>query len=436
MGRAGSWAFFLITACGGGGSDPTPDATPQPQTPLATSGTRLKIAWDVAADGARAYVGLFDTQRAEACEPRDWGSGETLCTPPAPLVDLAYSDAACSSAPLTSGVGPYVSSSDGTQLHVYPVLAATVSGYYTRHGGQCYGPYNSSAFALGPELVPADLVALVDAPSTGSGRLRAHTWQSADGASVVHDADDTMLATRCTPTRDQTLDCAPETAYWAYYDSDASCSSPVAGIPVGAPQPMIVTGTMRAYFALGTAVASTALYGQTQGGCQHVAPAIPNQDYYALGTPLFAQPLAVTPRDGSTRLVPEDFTAEDFRATAMESSYNLETAAAMFDTVLGTECAFHAGVCMPTARVHRQATFADAACTQPLSVAYGATDTIASVASDSQALAGIDVVRMGAVHQGDVFVSLGGGCLKSGGAFSEIVETITDLATGTRVIGD
>jgi hypothetical protein len=72
-------------------SDPVADA----QADQAVSGTRLKARWYVSADGAKQFLGWFDSQRQENCSFQVAADGKTRCLPTTVLTFFYFYDPEC-----------------------------------------------------------------------------------------------------------------------------------------------------------------------------------------------------------------------------------------------------------------------------------------------------------------------------------------------------
>lgn len=79
------------------GKDGAPGAPGPAGKDAAASGSRIKARWQVAEDGARQFVGFFDSELQEPCGFSVASDGVTRCLPLSPGATRLFTDASCSS---------------------------------------------------------------------------------------------------------------------------------------------------------------------------------------------------------------------------------------------------------------------------------------------------------------------------------------------------
>ncbi len=179
---AGCVVYFVMAACGsdgGGGASssgghvpgssdspaptpPTPSSSgPSSPVPNAmgaewyTAGSRLKVRYLEASDGAKQFVGWFDSARSEECTFRSYEVDGTLrCLPTAiaPYQPGFFADADCKT-PLAlaqpSGPVKYALLGDSKRIYAATPFAGTP---YSNVTGSCKTVDGSNLLAIGAEV--------------------------------------------------------------------------------------------------------------------------------------------------------------------------------------------------------------------------------------------------------------------------------------------
>jgi hypothetical protein len=135
-----------------------PQGSAGPQGPggsgLIVSGSRIKARVIVSNDGAKSFLGWFDTQRNEACSFMQAGDGKLRCQPYTIMSFQGYLDSNCTTKIATPGLSTACMSGSGTyyvalsdsvscsdiHTHIYPVGAKIDPVHYTYYelsDGKC-----------------------------------------------------------------------------------------------------------------------------------------------------------------------------------------------------------------------------------------------------------------------------------------------------------
>lgn len=294
------------------------------------SGARLKLRWHDF-DGAKAFAGLFDSQRAEECTPEIWADGHTYCTPKHEHPTVVYEDAACAK-PLarksypSGGPGcrgpenPYFSMKvpgtvcSSTVLSLHRGVPSTATRYYELRGSRCVLSNDSPGllYDLSDEITPAELIQLVPEPRSETERLQLAYGASSDGARVLLSIHDRELDGPCEmfPTGDrQSLQCFLRFGL-AYLASDAACREPILEeYSLCAPRPyaLVSSNTCPRENTLHRtgAVYTGPLYQPYSDGCELFDPSTgpSNTAYYELSPPLSIGMLTRTPLEITDRRI-------------------------------------------------------------------------------------------------------------------------------------
>jgi hypothetical protein len=333
------------------------------------SGTRVKLQWYVADDGARVPTGqLYDATLAASCQIWPWGDGVVRCA----NLDgyVAFRDAACTqplslNRPSSGQISVQWNQTTCRPDRAYQIGAELGSGsYYFATTTGCSGPFTSSdLYAVGDEVAP-DAFPSVDEAELGGDRLRATLWQGGDGLRVPSGIEDVALASSCSPGEGI---CAPQASY-SYVYLDAACTQPAAELYPNScaapPAYLTIQDPMCASrshtYAIGDVVHPSQVYGLTAGACA-AASLDPSAEYHALAREVAPAALATVHVPAGRRLS-AIYAAGDGAAARV----------GMFDTKLGVECSWYQATdgamrCLPV-RWGWAPVYSDAACTQPLRV--------------------------------------------------------------------
>jgi hypothetical protein len=156
--------------------DAITDPVPSASADTYASGSRLKVQYYAGADGSKAFAGMYDSQRNEACSFVTAADGSTRCLPvaaPSASLGVYYADASCSS-PLA-----YAASGCTSPLYGNEFVSAACSGQgmyhifqlgpavnppmvYLKSGTVCAAQQPTTAFVyytVGPEIMPPSFAA-------------------------------------------------------------------------------------------------------------------------------------------------------------------------------------------------------------------------------------------------------------------------------------
>lgn len=139
------------------------------------SGTRLKVRYYEADDGARQPIGWFDNERREACSFMLAAGGTIRCLPADSIGTSGYfADVGCSvpaitvanacSSPPAYGFTYELGACGKSVVHVHPVESEAFQ-LYTGTPGNCTSigdPPTLKAYQLGAEMNPGDFVAATE----------------------------------------------------------------------------------------------------------------------------------------------------------------------------------------------------------------------------------------------------------------------------------
>jgi hypothetical protein len=314
----------LAAACGSvkkTNDAPTPDA-PDPNDG-ARSGTRLKLKWQVYADGTRDLVeNLYrDGQLGTDCHLDNFSDGHPYCVPVGmglgyanntctQKIGLAFTPATCAR-PAQDYIVQYSSTMPCTSpvTHVYQRGAQVAGTQYWLAGptvGSCTGPYSNSYtfFAIGNEVLPTQLVQLTTG-SIGQGAFTVSTNQSADGFVVPLHLHDNTNNQDCNPFSlpgTTSAKCVPTDTISAGYYNDAQCMQPeVASLAACTPPPVAVqfppnrcTIDPPNYFSLGQMVSAPPLYNL--GATCASTPPPTGYNFFTVGSPITLGQLSRSPQ--------------------------------------------------------------------------------------------------------------------------------------------
>lgn len=202
------------------------DATCMQRTSLHTPGSRIVELVAVTAEGDRAFLSFYDTEKQEECLPAQDADGTFRCLPPArdkDLVNIYYLDDQCTQEAHYRGIcsldyQAIPVSSDGCdqrrRLVPFGERLADQLVYELTPEGACE-PYNelNNLYAAGPELVPSEYVELEPVAFRGLGRIWTRGFQGDGDLRIVTDLLDSELDQRCgvLPLEDGQEHCAPVT---------------------------------------------------------------------------------------------------------------------------------------------------------------------------------------------------------------------------------
>lgn len=319
------------------------------------SGSRLKIRWNDF-DGTKAFSGLWDSTRNEACSARKFTDAKTYCVPNSG--NIVYRDAACAmpigrqfrSCPQVQ-VNYFTETDpqtcDNLTKRIFPrgaQLGGTVS-YYTLSGTTCSGPFDGSAydmFALGNEVALAEFATFETPAPTEPGRFQQRFAESADGARVFAGTYDSEMGTDCNLVLDGARTgarCVPVASSFGSYYGDSTCTSQRATFRKGCTVPKFSTryNTFCSYipsvpevFRTG-ALTTAAVFlpnGTPPPTCTAIVPST-ELSFYEVGTQVTLDSLTRTPDTegkGRYRLVHTGFGASSLRDPQL------------YDTMRQTEC--------------------------------------------------------------------------------------------------
>lgn len=158
---------------GGTSSGATSSGSPVPNAMADewwSPGSRLKVRYVETEDGAKQFLGWFDTKRGESCVLYTYPDGSMRCLPTLDaIVGTYFSDPACAT-PLahrtkaTAAPAPKSAAKfDGSTYRIYPVTGAFDGTAYQSLGSCMAAPpsaaSNYSFWAVGPEVAPTEFVA-------------------------------------------------------------------------------------------------------------------------------------------------------------------------------------------------------------------------------------------------------------------------------------
>lgn len=294
------------------------------------SGARLKLVY-FDFDGTRSIAGVYDATRQEHCDFELWSNGRLYCTP-TPAEDVVYADATCTNKVVLTSNDPCLvpdyaleydhSDCNSPVKHLYhrgPRISITQYWYQSSQG--CLGPVSTrqrDAYAMGPEVTAADLVAIDRGLFEGSGRLQRQILSSSDGLRMLSgQLRDTQLSLECSLTARQGATvgaCAPLHNAPISYFQDATCNAPVAATRTECDAPQVAVQVdscldSEKYFALGVALPNDALYFGTPQTCQmSMAPEAHN--YYAVDDEVAIAAPSRSAADSGQRIEPIRFSLD------------------------------------------------------------------------------------------------------------------------------
>jgi hypothetical protein len=364
--RAGWSVVMVLVACGDNAFDDR-----------AHSGTRLRVEWNKAEDGAQVATGrIYDRERQEFCSQEAWSDGVTRCTRTEGYV--GYSDPQCTRPVIVAGVEGEVAndfdvaSCSQKTAWVAGTVSATTTWYEASTTG-CMGPFTVDPMlplrVAQKQIDPDHFVVLATSGPRGDGRLQSVDYTTADGLRIVKETRDTELATVCYPSA---TGCDPVAAYEVDY-LDAACTQPIAGIFRTACSPPEkyaaildpVCSTKVRFRAIGGIVASDHIYQLSAGTCAAIT-ASADHEYHSLGAEI--TPAAMAPAVEAApgrRLQPMYYAGEGIAAPSGQ----------LFDSQVGVPCAWQAATdgatrCLPVSAQIYTYLYADASCTQPVTVTF------------------------------------------------------------------
>ncbi len=370
----------LLIGCGDPKATSGDASADAPTTPAADivehGGSRLHLMWWQAADGSRALRGLYDAQLNFECDFSPRTDGVTFdCLPPVYQAPVGYADAQCTQPIMDWPVGsppppvvvafssqPCNGGNEHTAVYAPNVRIPGTKIYRTYgHMGTCTEETADEGTLL--SVKPIDVVTAKLTPSPSSTILTPWYFAASDGSILSGQFIDNAIHDRCYLSETLTgFNCTPgPTATVEDQFSDATCTSHV----------IRTTGTCRAYPLAydgvnyrRMGVPLTQMYTSANQTCSAMpAPA----GYVSMG-PVYDLPIVGKEHGtGSTRLQPIIATTED--GLRQHLGYSSIGYATVFDTSLGTECAFQRTPdmtmrCLPKAPV--LTAYTDATCTTPI----------------------------------------------------------------------
>lgn len=287
------------------------------------SGTRLKLKY-FGFEGARQIVEIYDSARQDRCAFVRWSDGNFYCAPYGEGREVVFSDDNCttkiglgSTAPCSSYRSFVESTSDCNGVsytHVYPAAGVLpLDQYFVLDTGICRKVSGSGRplYALGPEVVAADLVRGTIAPE-GSGRIQARFVTATDGLRVsMAPAFDSLLGVDCYLR--QSGQCIPISTGSTSDFKDPTCTTRAALIDNRCPRRAIAEPATCGYRSLGSQIQSNFNYINTGTGCRQVSlPA--NHTLFDIGPQVTLSTQSRAPIDNGRRIRPVRFTDLDMSA--------------------------------------------------------------------------------------------------------------------------
>jgi hypothetical protein len=357
------------------------------------SGSRLHAKLRVTDDGARAFLGWYDSERAADCAFRRASDGLTRCMPFSPdTTTHTFSDPQCTqpvlllnvercepALPAFVSVDTY-SVCDTIATLVYPrenKLAGSVT-VYSDDGSGCMGreidPLRQEAYGVGEAIDPASFVAAEEVVQPTGERLAATALVAEDGSVERLGWYDTELETACQSGElqdDSVPRCVPSDAVFddGSLFTDAQCSERAAlgvaecsaDVPFVGRYEMTACSWAWSYFERGARVPGADAY-MSASGCESASATRgdPYWGVYRVGDALTASRLAAleTTYVGSERIrqVVEQAEGGATRVTRV-----------LHDSTLNATCSFEKAAdgatrCLPLS-VYPFRYAADAACT-------------------------------------------------------------------------
>jgi hypothetical protein len=392
---AGSAGAATVAGSGGQGGtalvgigDGELDSTCMMRTSESITGSRIQVRNAVTAEGDKAFIGFYDTEKKIECVPVLDAAGKYRCMPSAGDKDLLnrfFSDDKCTNEVLYKGIcaddyeaEPVTSDPCDKRRRIYPFNDPMPDAmvYESQPGGGCkaYSVLNH-LYRPGPELVASEYAELKPALWRGKGRIWARGYEGDGGLHLVQDLVDSQLDESCQllALPGDAERCRPKHVGELRY-LDATCKLPLldGSTTCGSPPPRYAYSGFKLVRA--EAKYDGALLDRTCKPVQNPGPAfstkpVPDSDFLA------AESNVVTSDAG--RLKPRYLTTADGGCFFDD----------WWDEKLQTACSFHtpyAGApyyCEPlndlTTRAQYVDTFSDSACKAPapyLMMASGDTD--------------------------------------------------------------
>ncbi len=361
------WWLVFLAACGDNALFDVP-----------RSGTRLRVEWFKAEDGAEVTTGnIYDRERQEFCTIQEWTDGVTRCTREAGYI--GYQDSACTQRLVVSGVqGEVAFDSEPTKCGqasswvAGDVIAATQ--WYEKSDTACMGPYTTDQplRIAEKEIDPNSFAVLATTAPRGDGRVRSVDFTSADGFRVVEEYRDDELATTCYPGF---AHCDPRATYDIEY-LDAACTQPIAGIyhdPCNPPEAFAAVPDKACpgrehYHSVGAAIGMRSTIYQLQGDtCTAITPST-DAEYHSVGDEVALAQLSLAIESAPGRRLQQTFHAGEGVAAPTGQ---------LMDTQVGVPCYWTTdpdGVtrCLPVS-ASWYTLYTDTSCTQGVTIATAPT---------------------------------------------------------------
>jgi hypothetical protein len=328
------------------------DATCMQRSSLHTPGSRIVLINAVTAEGDRAFLSFYDTEKQEECLPAQDAEGTVRCLPPArdkDLVNVYYLDDQCTQEANYRGICAFdyeavpVSPNDPCDKRKRllpfgdPIPDQLV--YERAPDGSCT-PYNNlnNLYASAPELVPSEYAELEPVSFRGRGRIWAQGYQGDGDLRIVTGLLDSQIDQRCgfAAMDDGEEHCVPEdTGQIGFTDRNCEQSLLTGSGTCGAPPPsysVSLSGdacNTTVSFLKATAPYEGELY--VLGSCM---PA-PNMDATAFSTE--PAPTSDFVAFESTTQTSDEGRLKPIRRTAMDGGCFFQD---WWDEELGTVCSF------------------------------------------------------------------------------------------------
>lgn len=341
------------------------------------AGTRLALYGFVLEDGTEQVYPYdwFDRELGEQCVKEQWSDGATYCTPFS--TSVVYRDPSCTAE--VARISPSLSvgldyarvlftTSNGPRLSRLRVLGDPVvvtGSYYTSDAGSCtaHSADDGATFrAITDRTLGADaFVRIRRLADDAEGRFAGLREVGDDGMVVPIGFHDRELGIDCAAAgfaNTDTAQCAPLNPAPASYYTDATCETPSVSAEYAGDDAIELDGACPRYFAF-SEQAPSELYDGTP---DHCVAATPGGTYYAAGPELELGTMARTRSMTATkRYTP--IALGDPRLHILDTLVH--------DNVLDVDCEpSFTGTCMPVTAGYVASLFADAACTQPIQLAY------------------------------------------------------------------